>query len=124
MGKLKEIYEKQEAPLIKLREKIMGYRNRARELRLKYREMGDTKLADNYVGQEIALNLVLARINERLDRKVVGECNFNNCPKKATYESGLDQFCDEHLKIAKELLRLKLRSGKIVPIRWNKIKSV
>jgi len=39
-------------------------RDWARALRLKYREKGDHKLADNYAGQELALNRVLGLIEK------------------------------------------------------------
>lgn len=41
-------------------EKIRQMRNRARKLRLKYRKKGDTRMADSFAGQEIALNQVLS----------------------------------------------------------------
>lgn len=45
---------------LSIAEEIRRMRNRARKLRLKYRKKGDTRMADSFQGQEIALNQVLS----------------------------------------------------------------
>lgn len=56
--------------MMTITQKIKRMRDRARKLRLKYRKKGDTRMADDFRGQEIALNQVLPIVKSiEIDRK-------------------------------------------------------